>query len=680
MITCMKRSIAKLIRPRLGKAVTGISVFLLALPACAQQFVPQLLPQPMKIEMKKGEYLRLRHPLDSTLTKDVRSSLDPSLPQEGYVIDVTAGGISVRSHDDSGLRHARTTLCQLAAGGRLPLCHIEDAPRYAWRGCMIDVSRHFFPVSFLKKQVDILSRYKINILQLHLTDAGGWRIQIRRYPELTRKAAWRTESDWGRWWDSGKDRQYMSEGAPGAYGGYYTQAELRELVAYAAGKGITVVPEIEMPGHSNEVTAACPGLKCEGNQGAQGDVCPSNEETYRFYCDVLREVMDIFPSHYIHIGGDEAGKEAWRKCPRCIHLAEQLRLASTDDLQGFLIQRMAAFLKLFGREAIGWDEVLTDKLVRSEPSLGTNMNVMVWRDGKAAREAMLRGHNVILTPGEYYLDRYQDDPRFVPKAFGGYLSLEGLWKYAPGKLALPDSLQSGQTGHILGVQGNLWTEQITTPDYAEYMLYPRELAIAERGWSGDRLTYPQLKASILAQAGWMKANHVNAFDLKSARGDRKETLGPVTHLARQARVTYNSRYADKYAASGDGSLVDGILGGWSNNDGRWQGFMQRGDRKKQPLDIVVDLGKVTPLHSITMEMMQFDSPWIFFPNTFRISLSDDGAVWREVYRKEQPREHLEKVSVRPWQWKGKDRGRYIHIEAGCDNPGEWIFTDEIIVK
>ena len=159
----------------------------------------------------------------------------------------------------------------------------------------------------------------------------------------------------------------------------------------------------------------------------------------------------------------------------------------------------------------------------------------------------------------------------MPKAFGGYLSLEGLWKYAPEKMALPDSLQNGQTGHILGVQGNLWTEQITTPDYAEYMLYPRELAIAERGWSGDRLTYPQLKASILAQAGWMKANHVNAFDLKSARGDRKETLRPVTHLARQARVTYNSRYADKYAAGGDGSLTDGILGGWSN---KAPGFIQ----------------------------------------------------------------------------------------------------------
>ena len=653
---------------------------LLTLPACAQQFVPQLLPQPTKVEMRKGAYLKLKNPIDSALTKDVNYTYDVSLPQEGYVLDVTDKGITVRSHDIAGQRYARTTLQQLAENGRLPLCHIEDAPRYAWRGCMIDVSRHFFPISFLKKQVDVLSRYKVNYLHLHLTDGGGWRIEIKQYPELTHKAAWRTQSDWDKWWESGKDRQYLTEGTPGAYGGYYTQAELKDLVAYAASKGVTIVPEIEMPGHSDEVTAAYPELKCEGNKGAQGDVCPSNEATYQFYCNILREVMDIFPSHYIHIGGDEAGKEAWRKCPRCIHLAKQLGLPSTDDLQGFLIQRMVAYLKYFGREVIGWDEVLTDKLVKSEPSLGTNMNVMVWRDNKAALEAMRRGHNVILTPGEYYLDRYQDDPRFVPKAFGGYLSLEGLWKYAPEKMTLPDSLQNGHTGHILGVQGNLWTEQIKTPDYAEYMLYPRALAIAERGWSGDRLTYPQLKASILAQTDWLKKNNVNAFDLRTEHGDRKETLKPVKHLALQAKVTYNSRYADKYAAKGEGSLVDGILGGWSNNDGRWQGFLQQDDTKKYPLDIIVDLGKVTDLHSIMMEMMQFDSPWIFFPKTFRISVSDDGSTYREIYKKEKEREHLEKESIRPWQWQGKDHGRYIHIEANCDNPGEWIFTDEVVVR
>ena len=680
MKTNIKTSIAKLVRLSIGRPVMGLAVFFLSLPAQAQQFVPQLLPQPARIEIRKGEYLKLKHPADSAWIRDLSCSYDTALPPEGYVLDVTAQGISVKAHDASGLRYARTTLRQLAADGRLPVCHIEDAPRYAWRGCMIDVSRHFFPISFLKKQIDVLSRYKINYLQLHLTDGGGWRIEIKQYPELTRKAAWRTQSDWGRWWDSGKDRQYLTEGTPGAYGGYYTQAQLKNLVAYAAAKGITIVPEIEMPGHSDEVTAAYPALKCEGNKGAQGDVCPSNEETYQFYCNILREVMDIFPSHYIHIGGDEAGKEAWHKCPRCIHLAKQLGLASTNDLQGFLIQRMAAYLKLFGREAIGWDEVLTDSLVKSEPTLGSNMNVMVWRGNKAAGEGMLRGHNVILTPGEYYLDRYQDDPRFVPKAFGGYLSLEGLWKYASEKLALPDSLKSKPYGHILGVQGNLWTEQITTPDYAEYMLYPRALAIAERGWSGDRLTYPQLKASILAQNGWLKSNNVHAFDLRGAHGDRKETLKPVKHLALNALVTYNSRYADNYAADGEGSLVDGQLGGWGNNDGRWQGFMQRSDRKKWPLDIVVDLGKATALHSISMEMMQFDSPWIFFPKTFRISISDDGATWREIYKKEKQREHLEKVSVRLWQWKGKDHGRYLHIQADCDNPGEWIFTDEVIVR
>lgn len=654
--------------------ISSMAVF--TIPAAAQQFIPHLMPQPKVIEMEKGKAFKLTKPLQEC----VESTYDTSLPEEGYKIDITAQGINVKSRNRQGLLYALQTLSQLRQGDKLPLGHIEDHPTYAWRGCMIDVSRHFSPISFLKKQVEILSHYKINRLHLHLTDAGGWRIQIKEYPKLTKIAAWRTQSDWTEWWDKGYDRQYLSEGNPAAYGGYYTQEQLKELVAYAADRGITIVPEIEMPGHSQEVTEAYPELKCIGNSGPQGDLCPSNEATYAFLFNVMREVMDVFPSHFIHIGGDEAGKEAWRKCPRCIHLAKQLGLHSTDNLQGYLIQRMAAFLKLFGREAIGWDEVLTDSLVKSNPSLGSNMNIMVWRDSKAVQEAIMRGHNVILTPGEYYLDRYQDDPRFVHKAFGGYLSLEGLWRYRPDQFSLPSTVDTCGKGHILGIQGNLWTEQIPTAKHAEYMLYPREMAIAEKGWSGDRLSYPQLRQSIFNQIEWLNDHQVNAFDLRKEHGDRKESLKPVNNRALFATVTYHSLYADRYAAEGDKSLVDGKLGGWSNNDGRWQGFMQGRDLTKNPLDITVDLGEVKPLNSITMEMMQFDNPWIFFPKTFRISVSNDGVNYRELYTRVQPREHLNTITVMPWQWKGKDRARYLHIEANCDNPGEWIFTDEIIVR
>lgn len=649
--------------------LTVLTVAVLSMGTQAMK-AQELLPQPKKAIFGKGTF----NPKRGVITME--KIHDAGHGKEYYKLHITPDTMRVQYADSTGLFYATQTISQLRKGELLPVCDIEDWPSYEWRGCMIDVSRHFFPLNFLKKQVDVLSHYKVNRLHLHLTDAGGWRLQIDRYPELTKKAAWRTESDWTKWWID-NDRRYMQEGDPEAYGGYYTKAEMRELVAYAAQKGITVVPEIEMPGHSEELTAAIPELKCEGNAEAQGDVCPSNENTYATLHNILDEVMEVFPSKWIHIGGDEAGKGSWAKCPTCQRKARLLGLRSTADLQGYLIQRIAAYLRLEGREAIGWDEVLDDSLSTYATSLGDNVNVMVWRDIKAARRAMSRGHNVILSPGDYYLDRYQDAPPTEPFAGGSYQPLRNLWTFDPAPYSA-----DGLEGKVLGVQGNLWTEYIKTEDYAEYMLYPRELAIAEVGWSGRSRSYEELSQAVVAQYPWLTtAQHVNAFDIRREKGDRKEKLKPVRHKAVGAKVTYHQPYSPSYVGQGDGTLTDGMCGGWSYGDGRWQGFMQRRDTTKAPFDITIDLGEVRRFSTVSLDFMQSDGAWVFYPSRVNISVSNDGEHFVPIYNKEYARERLKVVGTRTVTTtsKKKNQARFIRITAHEEHPGEWVFTDEVKV-
>lgn len=652
---------------RKHKIMAALAALLLgvAMPLGAQE----LLPKPKKAVFGKGFF-------DNK--KGVVVVSEDTTAQHGkdyYRLHITPDSMVVAFADSTGLFYATQTISQLRKGDRLPVCDIEDWPSYEWRGCMIDISRHFFPISFLKRQVDVLSHYKVNRLHLHLTDAGGWRMQIDRYPLLTRRAAWRTESDWTKWWID-NDRRYLEEGDPAAYGGYYTKAELRELVDYAAHKGITVVPEIEMPGHSEEITAAYPELKCEGNDGAQGDVCPSGEAAYAFFHNILDEVMEVFPSPWIHIGGDEAGKTHWKDCPRCQRKAALLGLNSTRDLQGYLIQRIAAYMRLQGREVIGWDEVLDDSLPAHAPSLGENVNVMVWRDIKAAQRAMQRGHNVILSPGDYYLDRYQDAPPTEPFAGGSYQPLRNLWRFDPAPYSNCDG-----AGRVLGVQGNLWTEFIKTEDYAEYMLYPRELAIAEMGWSGHSRSYEDLAKAVTAQYPWLQSQQVNAFDLRKEKGDRKEKAQPTKHLAVGAKVTYARPYSQAYVGAGDGTLTDGLCGGWSYGDGRWQGFMQRRDTTVAPFDVTIDLGEVKNFSTVTLDFMQSDGAWVYYPSQVSVSASEDGVNFVPVQTQTFERQRLSVVGTRTVTFKGsKRKARFIRVTAKEENPGEWVFTDEVKVK
>lgn len=596
----------------------------------------------------------------------VRYQFDKSLPSaEAYRLQVSADSILITAKGHEGFMRAAQTLNQLVTRRGITCCTVTDSPAFAWRGVMIDVSRHFFSIDFLKKQIDALARYKINRLHLHLTDAAGWRMEIKRYPLLTSLAAWRTDSLWKIWWNNGQ-RHYAAEGTPGAYGGYYTQDELRALNDYAQQRGITLVPEIEMPAHSEEVLTAYPELSCTHEPYKQADFCPGNEATYTFLENVLTEVMEVFPSTYIHVGGDEAGKASWPKCPRCQALMQKLGIDHVDGLQTYLINRMGKFLQSHGRQMLGWDEIIAD-------SLPQGTAVMVWRGTDKAGEAIRKGCDVVLSPGAYcYLDSYQDAPPTQPEAIGGYLPLQKVYAYDPLQNLTPDECK-----RVKGVQGNLWTEYVPTPEQAEYMLYPRVLALAEIGWNGTgQKDYADFRQRAEREVDVLQRKGIHAFDLKNERGERPEALQPVKHKAVGAKVQYNLPAHPYYLAGGDGALTDGLRGGWANNDGRWQGFI-----KGKRFDVVVDLGSVQSVSRVACDFMQSCGPEIFFPSAFIVSVSADGQQFTEVARTSYESAKTVLPDVRTCSWKGTaTEARYVRVQAEPSAFGGWVFTDEVVIE
>ena len=581
---------------------------------------------------------------------------------EAYQLRVTTDSIVLSATAPIGFLRGVQTLGQLVENGKVPCCTIADEPAYPWRGAMLDVSRHFFPLSFLKKQIDVMSSYKINRLHLHLTDAAGWRMEIKRYPRLTSFAAWRPEKSWKTWWNG--NRLYAEEGSEGAYGGYYTQEELRGLVKYAAERGITIVPEIEMPAHSEEVLTAYPELSCTHEPYKQADFCPGSVATYDFLENVLKEVMDVFPSEYIHVGGDEAAKASWPTCPLCQHKMKELGMKEVDDLQTHLIAHMGRFLRSHGRRLVGWDEVIA-------PGLEKNSTVMVWRGAEYARTAAELGYDVVMAPGTHcYLDYYQDAPPSQPEAIGGYLTLEKVYSFNP-----LEGLTAEAQKHIKGVQGNLWTEYIPTEAHVEYMFYPRILALAEIGWNGTpEKNFKEFRARALKQTSFLRSHGVEAFDLAKEKGERAERMRPVKHKALNAKVNYNVAYSDKYAAGGAVALTDGLRGGWANNDGRWQGFIGAGG-----VDVTIDLGSTQRIRRVATNFMQACGPEIFYPSSYVVSVSTDGKNFTEVGRKERASEKTTHPDVELWQWQGSAKARYVKVQAAPSTFGGWLFADEIEV-
>ena len=589
---------------------------------------------------------------------------------ESYTLSVTSQRIEIRATSGAGLFYGMQTLLQLmqpASTGSysVPSVEIEDTPRFAYRGLMLDVSRHFSTKEFIKKQIDALAYYKINRLHLHLTDAAGWRLEIKKYPLLTDFAAWRTDPTWKKWWNGG--RKYLRYDEPGASGGYYTQDDIREILEYARQHYITVIPEIEMPSHSEEVLAAYPQLSCSGEPYKNSDFCVGNEETFTFLENVLTEVMELFPSEYIHVGGDEAGKSAWKTCPKCQKRMKDEHLANVDELQSYLIHRIEKFLNNHGRRLLGWDEIL-------QGGIAPNATVMSWRGEEGGIAAVTSGHHAIMTPGAYcYLDSYQDAPYSQPEAIGGYLPLKKVYAYDP----VPASLTAEQAKLVYGVQGNLWVEYIPTPEHVEYMIYPRMLALAEVAWSApERKSWPDFHTRALSAVADLQKKGYHPFDLSKEIGSRPESLQPVSHLALGKKVTYNSSYSPHYPAQGNTALTDGIRGDWTYGDGSWQGFIS--DNR---LDVTIDMEKETPIHSVTAAFMQVVGAEVFLPETVIISISDDGINFTELQK-----QHFEVSKETPIRftdisWQGEAKGRYVRYQAQAGSElGGWIFTDEIIVK
>jgi hexosaminidase len=406
---------------------------------------------------------------------------------EGYKLTILKNRIQLRAKTPAGALYGLQSLMQMidfTSNNRQKMtlrnCEIKDYPRFPYRGMHLDVSRHFFPVDFIKKYIDMMALYKINTFHWHLTDDQGWRIEIKKHPRLMEIGAWRKGTGAEEW------NYFVELPDPDGekYGGYYTQDTIREIVRYTSARGITIIPEIELPGHSWAALAAYPELSCSGKIFKKPEnvawefsdpYCAGNEETFRFLEDVFDEVMALFPGEYIHIGGDEAKKTPWEKCPKCRAKMKEMGLKNVEELQSYFICRIEKYLNSKGRRIIGWDEIL-------EGGLAPNATVMSWRGESGGMEAAASGHYAIMTPGEYlYFNRYQDLAEIDYQAEGSCLPLEAVYHYEP----VPDSLPAAYYNYILGAQANVWTENLKTPGQVENMVLPRLCALAELTWSNS---------------------------------------------------------------------------------------------------------------------------------------------------------------------------------------------------
>ena len=713
--------------------VTGLAAACsLLLIACSPEEVRQvnLIPKPEQMTMTGGTFT-----VDSLAlfggqsSRNIKTVIDEAWSgnPEGYQLDVTPGGIDLRAGSPDGLFYGMQTLRQLYAGGEVPCVSIRDNPRFGYRGLHLDVSRHFFSKEEVMKLLDVMSFYKLNTLHMHLTDAGGWRIEIDKYPKLTSETAFRTESDWRKWWD-GRDRKYLPEGTPGAYGGYYTKEDIREIVKHAASKHINIIPEIEFPGHSEEVLMAYPELSCSGKPYQNGDFCIGNEKSFTFMEDVLAEVIDLFPSEYIHVGGDEAGKSAWKKCPKCQALMTEKGMKSVDELQSYMIHRAEEFLISKERKLIGWDEIL-------EGGLAPEATVMSWRGEDGGIKSARMGHDVVMTPGNYmYLDFYQADPKTQPYAIGGYTPIKKVYSYDP---VPADSLTAEECRHILGVQANTWTEYIQTPEHLEYMMFPRALAVAEIGWTPQELrTWEDFKPRMNAHISKLQGMGIRTFTLSDelevtmqvdTAGREIEVIldaekypaeiryttdgsvpvassalyaGPITvqdfahikaaifrdgvlqgtptekkvdyHRAINKPIHYNSKLYEGYMAGGTNALLDGYRGGLTYLDGRWQGYLD-------DLDCVIDMEEETDIHKVSIRFMQLIGPGVFQPGQVELLTSEDGEnfISRGIVPTTVPADDPD-LLFQEYTFDGNWKTRYIRLKAPRANPG-FIFADEIVV-
>ena len=693
---------------------------------------------------------------DEVPASGIRFVTDESLPAEGYELNVDGEGIEVRASQFPGFLYALQSLEQLLpaavygtepapdAAWEVPCVKIADAPRFAYRGMHLDVARHFFSVDEVKRYIDVMAIHKLNTLHWHLTDDQGWRIEIKRYPELTAVGSIRkatvVRKEWGTY-----------DGTP--YGGFYTQDEIRDVVKYAADRGVTVIPEIDLPGHMLAALTAYPELGCTGGPyevwgrwGVADDVlCPGREKTFEFLEGVLTEVMELFPSEYIHICGDECPKVRWEKCPRCQAKIRQLGLKDDGEhtaehyLQSYVTDRIGKFLAQHGRRIIGWDEIL-------EGRAPSDAVVMSWRGSEGGIAAAKLGHDVIMTPNShFYFDYYQSlDTDAEPFGIGGYIPMEQVYSYDP---AFPE-LTPEQQKHILGVQANLWTEYVLSDEHLEYMLLPRLAALSEVQWclsetkDWNRFIGSFRMDKIYSQLGYEFAKHIfgvtASYAVDPEKGGVVMTLttqggapirytldgsdptassplykAPVTigesctfkaaalregmqtpvytrkfdfNKATGRRIALNAAPTLKYTYGGASLLVDGYRGGPVYSNGAWIGFLN------EPLDVTIDMQGAKPYSAVTVESLVEKGEWVFPPSSVGVYLSDDGREFTEAALMSVPQETAGSPDgVKPFKVLFPETSaRYLRVVARTVDPiPAWhgaagqkahMFVDEIIVE
>jgi hexosaminidase len=752
----------------------------------AQQSV-HIIPQPVSLEIKDGsfvvdnstvakvqngnketekvlhfftEYTKRVTGFDLGNTKNKGKSIVFSIEKiaeigdEGYLISVNSNQIFVKANTSKGLFYGVQSLLQTLPFSRtndvvqIPAMEIKDYPRFQWRGMMLDVSRHFFSPELVKEFIDLLATYKMNVFHWHLVDGAGWRLEIKKYPKLTQQAAWRVD-DWGKSWNW-SEVEFNADRSKSTYGGYYTQDQVKEIVAYAKERNITVVPEIEMPGHSEAAMAAYPELSCnsKNNFGQSGNFfaskvesnyCAGNDKAFAFLEDVLTEVMALFPSKYIHIGGDEVDKTSWIHCAKCQARMKTENLKDEKELQSYFIRRMEKFLVSHNRKMIGWDEIL-------EGGLAPEATVMSWRGESGGIEAAKMGHDVIMTPGNpCYFDHYQGDSETEPIAIGGFNTLKKVYNYEP----IPAELTADEGKRVLGSQANLWTEYISTAEHVKYMILPRMLALAEVLWSTKE------------QRNWINFNarlqpHLVGFEQKGihySKGNFKVEIKPVIennklsirletdktdaviyyttdgslpstgsikyvkpffvnssmtvkaitvlngkimsakpseqsltfNKATGKVVTYQNASSKYYRADGQNTLTDGFRG-TKDIGKKWHGF------DGNDLVATIDLGESTLMSSITLGCIQDSNQWVFLPQSVKFEVSQDGITFKEI------KTVLNTVSAIDKEKQIKDftaqfsaqKAKVIRVTAKnlgkcpAGHPGEgqsaWLFADEIIVE
>jgi len=665
-----------------------------------------------------------------------------SLPVEGYSLNISSEEIRIQG-DASGIFYALQTIKQLLPASHqnkllLPMLKITDYPRFSWRGMHLDVSRHFFPKEFIKKYIDFLALYKMNTFHWHLTDDQGWRIEIKKYPKLTEIGGYRSGTLIGAYRNSPHKFDTIR------YGGYYTQADIKEIVAYAADRHVTIVPEIEMPGHALAALTAYPEFSCTGGPfevqklwGVFDDVFCPKEETFKFLEDLLSEVMELFPGKYIHIGGDEVPKTRWKNCNHCQSLMKKETLKNEEELQSYFITRIEKFVNSKGRNIIGWDEIL-------EGGLAPNAAVMSWRGVDGGIAAAKQNHYVVMSPGAYcYFDHYQGNPKSEPLAIGGYTTVEKVYSYEP----IPSELNEQQQKYILGAQANVWTEYIGSTSQVEYMIFPRMCALAEVLWSPkDYRNWDQFKNRLIEHFAYLdmiKVNYSKALFALTMKVDKVFTGNGVsvsfsshfpdpviyfttdgsepttasykygnpviitkTTLLKAALFKDNKRKGNffeqqfninkatgkkisltnpphqNYSTGGAFTLVDGISGviPWYGKE--WLGFSGKN------LEATVDLGKSESISKVTVDVLADENSWIHLPKSIKVLVSADGSNFKEL--KNLNHEEIVKMKRAMLLDFEKISARYIKVIAenagkipeGMPGAGEpaWLFVDEIVVE